>query len=506
MPRSGRQRVCLVLASAALYAAVIGSTYGAALAWIALAPLLLAFAGATPARGFGLGLLWGLVATLATGWWLPAMLERYFGVATGSAWLALVGLGVVVDGLPYAAFGAWLAWCAPRRAAGPLAIGAAWGLAELARTHAPIANPFALLGYSQHGAVFAQVADLAGVYGVSSLLAAGNALLAAFFAPELAGGRPRRALALSALAVIAAFSYGELRLAQTFGSGPALRVALVQGALARERHWDRSTRDANLARYLELTRHAAAAAPELVFWPEFAVDFYLSEETLQRARLLDGVRAVGADVVLGGAEYAFEPDGTRYFNSVFLVDGNGHLHAERYDKQRLVPFAEYGPLGSWLRADTAVYAPGTRAQLLDARALRIGAFICGEALFPEVARALAQAGAELLANPSNDYWFGAPEVAAQQLQVAAFRAIENRRYLVRATSTGISAVIDPHGRVIARSHGNGAEIVTARLRRSSAHTLYQRLGDGGVAAAALLALLPCLLARTRESHALGGCP
>ena len=180
---------------------------------------------------------------------------------------------------------------------------------------------------------------------------------------------------------------------------------------------------------------------------------------------------------------------------MYSIDGRGRLHTAVYDKQRLVPFAESAPLGDWLRADSAMYAPGRAPRLVETRSARVGAFLCAETLYPEVARGLARAGAELLANPSNDYWFGAPQAAAAQLTTATFRAIENRRWLVRATATGVSAIVDAHGRVAARSRGDGPEIVAAELRRSSAVTPYQRVGDLGVAVACLLCL--ALASRTR---------
>ena len=173
-------------------------------------------------------------------------------------------------------------------------------------------------------------------------------------------------------------------------------------------------------------------------------------------------------------------------------------HYGGYDKQRLVPFSEYAPFGRWLRSDSAVYTPGREPRLLATHAGRVGAFVCAEALYPDVARGLARAGAEILANPSNDYWFGAPQAAEAQLVTATFRAIENRRFLVRATATGVSAVIDAHGRIAARSAGDGPEVVAAELRRSSAITPYQRVGDLGVALACLVTL--GLASRTRGGN------
>src|SRR5262245_32110486 len=236
-------RIALVLGSAALYAAALQSSAGPVLGWLALAPFLAACARSTPRQAFGLGALLGLATTLSVAWWFPELCERYFGLTPALGWLCLALVGVTADGVPFAAFGAWLASTARRGGLTPLRVGAAFALCELARAQL---NPFGLLGYALAGSPFAQAADLAGPWGLGALLAAAGASLAAPFAPALAAGRPRRALAAAGLAVLAVFGYGELRLAHEFGDGAPLRVAAVQGAIARPVHWDRATRGANL--------------------------------------------------------------------------------------------------------------------------------------------------------------------------------------------------------------------------------------------------------------------
>jgi apolipoprotein N-acyltransferase len=472
-----------VVASGGLYALLLPPFEQSLLAWIALAPLLAVLANASPLRGFGFGLLWALVATIGVAWWFPGMLERYFELSPALAWLGLLGLGVLVDGLPYAVFGAFVGWGARRGILGPITVASAWACAEWVRANGIIANPFAQLAYSQSGTAIAQVADVGGPYPVGMLIVAANVAIAGLWIPSLGGQRPLRRAGGVAAAVAVVFAYGSWRLQDDFGTGEALQVAVVQGAVRRELEWDRSTRDANLETYLQLTQRSAVYEPDIVFWPEFAIDFYLSEPTARRTRLQEGVRSIGADLVLGGSHYRLKPahDGippsTDYLNSVFVIDAQGRVSSKRYDKRRLVPFAEYGPLGDTLRAATAVYVPGTKPNLLESHGLRIGAFICGEALYPEIARELVVAGAQILTNPSNDYWFGHPQAAAHQLQVATFRAIENRRYLVRPTSTGISAIIDPRGRALTHSEGEGPEVLHARLRPSSAMTPYHTLGE-----------------------------
>src|SRR5262249_25162250 len=152
----------------------------------------------------------------------------------------------------YALFAAWLSRAARSGRLTPFRAANAFALAELVRAHGPLANPYGLLGYSLHATPFAQAADLAGPWGVGMLAAAANAALAAGVLARLTRPPVLRTLASSAAAVLAAFVYGELRLAQSFGDGRPVRVALVQGAVARGLHWDRSLRDASLARYLEL--------------------------------------------------------------------------------------------------------------------------------------------------------------------------------------------------------------------------------------------------------------
>jgi apolipoprotein N-acyltransferase len=471
-----------IAVSALLYGAMFPPLDLDGLALVALAPYLWALSRLSPGRAAAAGALWAVLATAGTAWWLPKMLGGYFGLGPAGAWLGLAGVGLLTVGPWQAAFAAWLAWRSRRGMPSAVSVGAAWAVLEFARAHAPIPNPVGLLAYSQTANPMAQSADLAGPYGVGALLVFVNFALVKLFRTGLAAPNARRTVFAVAATLAASLFYGEWRLGQRFDEGEPLRVALVQGAVVREPQWDRSTRDANLEQYLALTRTVAAQRPDLVFWPEFAVDFYLTEPTPYRAKLFSELRTLGVDLVTGASHYELGEQGTRYYNSVFLINQHGRLQS-RYDKTRLMPFAEYGPLGDWMRSDAAVYDPGAGLRVLSGTGMRVGAFVCGESLFPEVARGLSNGGAELLANPSNDYWFADASGAQQHLQVAALRAIENRRWLVRPTATGISAVIDPHGRTIVRSRFGDAETLEARVRRSSAVTPYQRWGDAPVAVA-----------------------
>jgi apolipoprotein N-acyltransferase len=275
-----------------------------------------------------------------------------------------------------------------------------------------------------------------------------------------------------AAALAGALIYGEWRLGQSFADGPEVAIAVVQGGASPA---ERAQRPARLARHVELTRSAADTRPGLIVWPEYAVEAYLEEPSATRDTVLRVAAESGADVILGGPHFAASGAGTRYHNSVYLVR-DGRL-AARYDKHRLVPVAEDERLG-WLRGAGAItYTPGDGSFVLPARALRIGASVCLEGMFPELARAAVQDGAEVLVNLSNDAWFGDAEAARHQLDIATLRAVESRRYLVRAAATGFSAVIDPYGRTLVHSEFDAHQVLAATVRNSRTRSPYQRWGD-----------------------------
>ena len=468
-------RVGLVLGSAGLYALCFPPASLRPLAALALAPFFAAAARSSVLGAAGLGLLWGAAATLGVTSWLPGMLGDFFGASRAAGIAGLAALGVFGIGPAYAAFAAWLAWSARRRPPTPWEVGAAWLGAEWLRSHGPLGSPWALAGYAVVGTPFAQTADLAGPAGPGFLVALANAALASFAAPGLRPRRVRLHAAAAALLIAAAGLYGAARLAAPCGEGPPLRVAVVQGGVTWGYRFDPARSEPNLRRYLELHEAALARAPQLVVWPEHAIDFYLHDPSPQRAALSAALAGREAELVLGAPHYTRVDGTTRYLNSVFLLSG-GEV-AGRSDKTKLVPFAERSPFGALLPDAGGAYAAGDAPRVLRGKTAALGAFLCAEAMFPDVARRLAADGAELLVNPSNDFWFGSPAAARLQLETASLRAIEERRWLLRATPTGYSAFVDPQGRIEEVSGYGGSAVLQGEVRRSRAVTPYQRLGD-----------------------------
>jgi apolipoprotein N-acyltransferase len=481
--------VLLATAGGALYALAFPPHELPGAAALMLVPLFVAAARLAPARAALAGLAWSVVATLCVGSWLPATIARFFEIPLAAGGLALAGIALATVGIPSAALCAWIAWSARAGAAGPLAMGAAFGLAEFARANGWPPLPWAILGTGTLPESLRQAADSTGAHGLSILVAAVNAALAAACVPRL---RTRRS-ALEALAVAglcaAALAHGRAQLAREFGDGAPLSVAVVQpGYAPGHTERARAERVALTGRALELTR-ALHGRHDLVVWPEHATPAYLRERTPEAETVLALSRELDGDLLLGGPHWRFAEPEPRYFTSAFLLHA-GEIHG-RHDKTHLVPVAE------------ARYQPGERPRALGGTRARVGALVCAELAFPSVARELARDGAEILANPSNDAWL-APVASEHLLRVASLRAIEVRRPLLRATPTGVSAVIDAHGAVVQRSRSGAPQVLEASLRGSHARTLVQRFGDWPVGLALAIVVgssLHALLLRPRRNHA-----
>ncbi len=489
----------LVALSAGLYGLAFAPVPGAWLAaWVAFAPFFAAVASATPLRAFAVGLLFGLASGLATCWWLPEMLTRYFGMPPLASWLASLGSFTAFAGLHFALFAAWLAWLARSGPVPPLTVALGFVACEWARASLLVPNPQALSAYSQIDfRPLAQLADVAGPWGIGLLLAAANALLAARMAPALRPVRLRRHAVWLGAALAAALAYGGIQAGREFAAGPELRVAVVQGGVARSDDGRGGDSRAELESYLALTQQAVAASqPALVVWPEGAIDFSPFRLTQRMLRLRDFSRELEPDLLLGAPRHG--PDGRRH-NAMLLFRGGRPVTIQ--DKLEPMLFSETQPLGGQLGLGRDAYAPGDGVHLFEVGGLRIGTATCSEAMGPAFVRRLVGEGATALLNPSNDYWFTSAVAARAQLAKTRFRAIESRRWIVRATSTGYSALIDPRGDLAALSGYGGAEWLAGSVRGVQGITLHQRLG--GVIGPAVLAacLVLTWFARTRKQPA-----
>jgi apolipoprotein N-acyltransferase len=429
--------------------------------------LVLALRGVGPIRAAALGFVWGFAATALVTVWLVPTLDAHFGMSRAGSigfWLALAA-GAAAPYLALACAGFALASRLAPPALVPCGFAAAWVAAEYARAQLGLRSPWASLGYTQIGSeLVLQLAAFGGHYAVGAFVAFVNAVAAEGLRVLRFAPAPRRSRAIAGLVgtllVVAAgsWAWGARRLAATQGEAPGSTIALVQGAVAPEELWRRESAPRVLHRHLSLTAEALAGttAPDLVVWPETAVPTPLDDPVFGPAlRAASGGRVS----VLLGAPRREARDGTlHHFNSAWLVRPDGGV--EHYDKRRLLPFSESRPLdglaalGTTGDLDPGPYTAGEAPGLFTVGSLRIGVLICMEALYPELAREAVEAGARVLVNLSNDAWYRGRGGAEQHFAPVVFRAIETGVPVVRAAATGITAVVGPSGRVLARLPAN----------------------------------------------------
>ena len=455
------------------------------LAWIGLLPLFVALRGVSTARAFllgwwtetlmyGLGVYW-LVNTMVDFGSIPLPLSLLFFVIVAAANGVRLGL---------------LAWWVRRVQTGD----SPWWYRLLLPACAFVTLDFAFprvfpwyLGFLQYPAVpLIQVADLTGIHGVSFILvlcsAAGAAFVAARQSP--AGAGRYRMAAVVGCVLLLQLGYGLWRMpqvAEAMQQAERLRVALVQPNLGIEENRNGAKRRERLKLLADLSASTLAQEPHLVIWPESAYPYALTTQE-QFLYLPEGITNE-VPWLVGGMTYEGEDDARRLFNSAWLVTP-GQQVIGRYDKHVLLAFGEYVPLERYLpflgRISPAIgnFTPGDGPRLLHLPdGVSIGPLICYEDIMPQPARLASRQGAGMLVNLTNDMWFGPTRAPYQHRNAAAFRAVENRRSLVRVTNTGVTSIIDATGREQAAlpiyQRGTLVDDVAA-LRVT---TIYQRFGD-----------------------------
>lgn len=482
-----------------------------AVAWVALLPLLVALPGTRGLRAFRLGYVTGAVSAVGLLYWTALVVRQYGGLSLPVSVMIMVLLCLAFALFP--SLFAWLVagWVESFGKGALLAAPFAWVATEILRAHTLFRFSWCLLGYSQaETPELIQISAFTAVYGVSFVLAFASSALAYAWLES----RPqRRAAALAAGLALAGlvWAHGRAVLAQPLPEGRALRIGLVQASIRQDEKWDAQRLLDNFQRHVELTRRAAAEGARLVVWPESSVAWEY-DAAPQVAEVLGALaRASGAYIVFGNDDREPQPSGReRVFVGAKMIDPQGRL-VLRYHKVRLVPFGEYVPLQPLLTLGGRVaaklvrqasdFTPGTEATLGAAYGRRLGVSICYEAIFPDFVRRFAQGGAELLLNITNDAWYGTTSAPYQHFAMAVFRAVENGRYMARAANTGISAFVDPRGRVLARTALFERTVLVRDVPEAALDTFYARRGDvfawGCLAVAAALTLARCANAQDR---------
>jgi len=454
--------------------------------WVALIPLFMALDGARPREALKLGLLAGMVHYLTLIYWIVPVLNHYGNlsllVSIGPYLLLCLYLSLYIVsfswawsrifyGLPFPLFHMACLWVA----------------LEYVRGHLLTGLPWCLLGYSQLNHLhLIQISNITGVYGLSFLIVLFNGILySLLFRPQVKGKSLfGMEMALGAMLFSASIFYGF------FGTGSgdeevrrfSLTCAVIQPDIDQSIKWDPLHQNETMNTLERLTKSTFPSRPRMIIWPETALPFYYQNPSDLSKRVSELSRLSKADLFFGSPAYRPAANKFVYYNRAYLINTEGRT--TYYDKVHLVPFGEYVPLKRFLFFAKRLvegagdFEAGKRVSPLRTDDHLIGPLICFEAIFPELARIQTEKGAQVLVNLTNDAWFGSTSAPYQHLAMAAFRAAENHRPMIRAANTGFSAFISPRGEILSRSElfREGTLVREIRLV-SNDLTFYTRFGD-----------------------------
>lgn len=465
------------------------------LAWFCCTPVLWAMAHPTTRTARQATLLaWamGFVAHMGVYTWLVGML-RDFGYLPWPVAVVVYALVCAIQSSLFALWG-YCTWQAQHR----FKLDPMWGaplFLLLSEWAVPALFPSYLANSQYRRIVLLQGCEWYGVLGLSYVLALSSSVAWAVLA-WASGRRPRfPVMGVSAigciLAGLLAFGFGAVaRLDDAIAHAPKrLRVGLVQANMGIYEKTEFP--EEGLRRHRDQSLEAEQAGAQLIVWPESGYYFALDPGVKNVKHEVLG--RLATPLLFGGMRIDQGVHGRELFNSAFLTDGSGNLRYS-YDKTHLLAFGEYLPLGEqlpWmykLSPQTSLFTRGRHVRPMLFDGMRLGVLICYEDILPNFVRHAMSESPDILINLTNDAWFGKSHEPRIHLALATFRAVEQRRFLVRATNTGISAIIDPAGRVLQETPVFARANIVGDVVPLHYVTLYQRYGDWPVAAALLVLL------------------
>ncbi|OPL11498.1 MAG: hypothetical protein AVO39_05315 [delta proteobacterium MLS_D] len=454
------------------------------LAWIALIPLLFAVRNESRGDAFRLGFLAGFIFNAGLLYWITYVVNHYGGLSRGFSAAVMLLLAAYLS-LYTAFFALGVVFFSRRGIPVLLSAPCLWTVLEFLRGALFTGFPWEYLGYALHDRLhIIQIADITGVYGVSFLIVFVNCLLFEL----LLGGSRRTAVvkaSVGVLVMVAVLSYGAWKTVLVdaeLEKAEKLDVSLIQGNIDQSVKWDPAYQRKTIGIYRDLSRKASRSGVDFIVWPETAMPLFFQDMDDNHRTIRFVAQEANATLLFGSPAYSIENGVRSLMNTAWIVTPDGKVSG-RYDKVRLVPFGEYVPLKSVLFfvdklvTGFADFIPGDRVAPVNTDGLAAGVLICYEGIFPEISRTHVREGADFLVNITNDAWYGKTSAPYQHMSMIPFRAVENRRSLARAANTGISALVDPLGRVTAVSNLFEREIVSGSLKISTIDTFYTEWGD-----------------------------
>ena len=479
------------------------------LAFFALVPLWFSIDRLGSKQAFYAGIVTGIGFYLPLIYWICPTLIKYGGINPFAALSCLVLL-VFYLSVYMGVFALAMKRIPVPQGLVPFWGAVAWTALEYIRMYALSGFPWGLLGYSQYpNLVLIQAADTFGVLGISFLLVLTNGLLVTAFGAVAQrtwpGKKNMAALSLAMGLICLAFVYGHFELANIRGEikeSPSRKIAVIQANISQDRKWDKAFINETIDRYSRLSLRAVPC--DLVVWPETALPFYYGMDPVPSCRVDTMVRKAGTFFLIGIPAAQPSDHGFLYYNRACMLSPLA-LPMGYYDKHHLVPFGEYVPFEDllWfaekLTAGAGDFSKGTTGPVpLKFGTGTTGVLICFEILFPDISRDFVRNGAEVLTTMTNDAWFGRTQAALQHFSISVFRAVENRRSVVRVANTGISGFVDPSGAILEKTDIFTTCTLTRQVPVFSGTTLYTRHGDFAAKACLVAFLLIIVIELMRK--------
>jgi apolipoprotein N-acyltransferase len=456
------------------------------LAWVALIPLFHVLRDAKPREGFKIGFLAGLIAHVGILYWISHVVVQYGNLPVYAGIAAVLLLAAYLS-LYTAFFAMGVVFLRARGSAVYLSAPLLWTVLEFARSHLLTGFPWENLAYSQYlfGNII-QIADITGIYGITFTIVLINAVLYNVLKAQLCKTKYPLVEIATACAVLAViYGYGFFRtsdIQESLRKASPMEVALVQGNIDQNIKWDARYQSETLDIYQSLSLRSIPAPGGLIVWPETAAPFYFERPGPLREAVVHLARITDRPLLFGSPSFEVENGRASFMNSAYLLRPHG-VAAGRYDKVHLVPYGEYVPLRKLfpfigkIVAGVGDFRQGKGFEPLVSDGRRLGVLICYEGIFPEAARAYKRERSDLLVNITNDAWFGKTSAPYQHLSMTVFRAVENRLYLVRAANTGISAIIDPTGKILSQTGLFERTVLKGEVKYVDEKTFYAAYGD-----------------------------
>jgi apolipoprotein N-acyltransferase len=462
------------------------------LAWVAFIPFLVFLWKKTPGEAFQSGFVFGIVYFFGTLYWIYHSINYYGGLSLVSSLSVVLLLCCYLSMYP-AVFAYFFSSFIKKTKLPALLIGPVlWVVLEYIRSYAFTGFPWSSIGYSQYKFLaVTQISDVTGVYGISFLVLAFNCAIVDLF---LFNSRVRKmplfplsytliGFVMLFFALASSLGYGFWRLGQE-RSGHMVKAGVVQGNIEQDKKWEPAFQKYVIETYTGLTLEAAKTSPDLIIWPETAVPFFFGDDKEHTEQLLQFQKTLNTYLLFGSVltKKMKSPDQLGLTNSVLLLDKEGKI-TYQYDKIHLVPFGEYVPLRSLLFfIDKLVvgigdYLPGKQYIKAETEFGSFGSMVCYEIIFPGLVRKFYVKNGDFIVTVTNDAWFGKTAGPYQHFSMAVFRAIENRKPVIRSANTGISGFIDSNGRIIAKTELFKRQVLSGEIKTDNTLSFYSRYGD-----------------------------